>query len=311
MIIAGFENADSGQVYLNQKPIINIPAHKRNIGMVFQHYALFPHMMVFDNVAYTLRIRKINKSEVKKRVAEILNMVELGEYGERYPNQLSGGQQQRIALARALVFNPPLLLLDEPLGALDKNLREQMKHEIKRIQKAFNISAIYVTHDQEEALTISDRIAVYNRGEIQQIGTPEDLYENPSNRFVADFIGISNFIPVRFAGEEGGLMVWVDVEDETKRYLTLRNEVDAPGAKKDLAIRPEKLFFVQEGGGHKNIMEGEIADIIYTGDSRRYKVMVMGSRQIEVSCQNRCGIEKYETGDRVKISWHMEDCKVL
>ena len=206
--------------------------------MVFQHYALFPHMKVFDNVAYPLRMRKTSRNEIKRRVKEILDMVELADYMGRYPNQLSGGQQQRVALARALVFNPSLLLLDEPLGALDKNLREQMKLEIKRIQKTFNISAMYVTHDQDEALTISDRIAVYDRGKILQTGTPEDLYENPANRFVADFIGTSNFIPVRFEREEGELARWIDAEDASLKYHIYSRRDISTDQTMALVIRP-------------------------------------------------------------------------
>lgn len=311
MIIAGFETADSGEVYLNQNPIINIPSYKRNIGMVFQNYALFPHMNVFDNVAYPLTMRKISRSEIKRRVTEIINMVELADHMEKYPNQLSGGQQQRVALARALVFNPPLLLLDEPLGALDKNLREQMKLEIKRIQKTFNLSAIYVTHDQEEALTISDRIAVYDQGKILQKGTPEELYENPVSRFVANFIGTSNFMPVRFEGEEGNRMVWIDAEDESLRYTTRRGKEPPRGLTMELIIRPEKLFFVNSDRQGLNMIEGHILEVIYTGDRTRYRIGIRKSKEIEVNCQNRYGIQKYKVGDRVKIGWYVEDGKLL
>jgi putative spermidine/putrescine transport system ATP-binding protein len=311
MIIAGFEKADGGEVYLNEKPIINIPSHKRNIGMVFQQYALFPHMKVFDNVAYPLRNRKRPRSEIREKVKEILDMVQLSEQVERFPSQLSGGQQQRVALARALVFNPPLLLLDEPLGALDKNLREQMKLEIKRIQKSLNLSAIYVTHDQEEALTISDRIAVYNGGKILQIGTPEELYENPANSFVADFIGTSNFIPVYCEQCEGEFITWSDAHNNAGKYKSYGMKDISPGQRMVLAIRPEKIYFADEGESEENVLDGHIIEVIYTGESSRYRVQIDEFKQVEVRCQNKFGERKYSVGDRVRLSWHMKDCKVL
>jgi putative spermidine/putrescine transport system ATP-binding protein len=311
MIIAGFEKADRGEVYLNEKPIINIPSHKRNIGMVFQQYALFPHMNVFDNVAYPLRNRKRPRSEIREKVTEILDMVQLSEQVARYPSQLSGGQQQRVALARALVFNPPLLLLDEPLGALDKNLREQMKLEIKRIQKSLNLSAIYVTHDQEEALTISDRIAVYNGGKILQIGTPEELYENPANRFVADFIGTSNFIPVFCEQCEGEVITWADAHNNVGKYKSYGMKDVSPGQRMILAIRPEKIHFTKESEREENVLDGRVIEVIYTGESSRYRVQIDEFKQVEVRCQNKFGERKYSLGDRVRLSWHMKDCKVL
>lgn len=312
MIIAGFEKADRGEVYLNQNPIINIPSHKRNIGMVFQQYALFPHMNVFDNVAYPLRNRKRPRSEIGERVREILDMVQLSQQVKRFPSQLSGGQQQRVALARSLVFNPPLLLLDEPLGALDKNLREQMKLEIKRIQKSLNLSAIYVTHDQEEALTISDRIAVYNGGKILQVGTPEELYENPANSFVAGFIGTSNFIPVFCELCEGEVVTWTDVHNNAKKYKSSSGMKNvALGQRMVLAIRPEKIHFLNERGREENVLDGHVVEVIYSGESSRYRVQIDEFKQVEVRCQNKFGERKYGVGDRVRLSWHMKDCKVL
>jgi len=311
MIIAGFERADTGEVYLNQKPIIDIPPYKRNIGMVFQQYALFPHMKVFDNIAYPLRNRKVPKGEIKRRVTEILNLVELSGYTDRYPNQLSGGQQQRVALARALIFNPPLLLLDEPLGALDKNLREQMKLEIKRIQKSLNLSAIYVTHDQEEALTISDRIAVYNEGRILQVGTPEDLYESPANRFVADFIGTSNFIPVSLERYDGQFMIWKDEHNENQKYLTHAIEGVSPGQSMVLVIRPEKVRFSSAVQNQENTLEGQVMEVIYTGESSRYRIRVDEFKEIEVRCLNKSGEPKFQLQDRVRLTWHLKDCKIL
>ncbi|MEC9127513.1 MAG: ABC transporter ATP-binding protein, partial [Pseudomonadota bacterium] len=192
MMLAGFEPATHGEITLNGQPINDVPPHKRGIGMVFQNYALFPHMSVYENLAFPLQVRKIKKSEIKDRVNRALDMVQLGSFGSRRPAQLSGGQQQRVAVARALVFDPALVLMDEPLGALDKQLREQMQYEIKHIHENLGVTVVYVTHDQSEALTMSNRIAVFNDGVIQQLATPDDLYERPKNAFVAQFIGENN-----------------------------------------------------------------------------------------------------------------------
>ena len=189
MMLAGFEPATHGEVFLAGRPINNVPPHKRGIGMVFQNYALFPHMTVAENLAFPLAVRKLGKEEITRKVARALEMVELPDFGTRRPAQLSGGQQQRVAVARALVFEPDLVLMDEPLGALDKQLREQMQYEIKHIHENLGVTVVYVTHDQSEAMTMSDRIAVFNDGVIQQLSTPDRLYESPQNAFVAQFIG--------------------------------------------------------------------------------------------------------------------------
>src|SRR6266567_8624280 len=194
MMIAGFEAPTAGAIHIDDRDITELAPNKRNIGMVFQRYALFPHMSVADNIAFPLRMRRTPKAEIRRRVEAALALVQLEEYGGRLPSQLSGGQQQRIAVARALVFEPPVLLMDEPLGALDKNLREQMQIEIKRIQQSLGVTVIYVTHDQEEALTMSDRIAVMRNGCLEQIGSPTELYDNPATSFVADFVGKTNFL---------------------------------------------------------------------------------------------------------------------
>src|SRR4051794_16533896 len=196
MMIAGFTEPSSGHIRLGDRPIDALPSYRRGFGMVFQNYALFPHMTAAENIGFPLKMRGVSSNDRARRVAGALEMVRLPDFGARYPNQLSGGQQQRVALARALVYNPPVLLMDEPLGALDKKLREEMQLEIKRIQKELGITAIYVTHDQEEALVMSDRIAVMNHGEIEQVDGPSRIYEHPATRFVADFIGESNIIPL-------------------------------------------------------------------------------------------------------------------
>ena len=205
-MVAGLEIPNSGEIWVNGNEITSLPPDKRGLGMVFQNYALFPHMTVEDNIAFPLRMarKKPSSSEIKQKVDEILALVQLEDFHKRYPSQLSGGQQQRIALARALVFSPPIVLMDEPLGALDKKLRSAMQLEIKRIQNKLNITTIYVTHDQEEALTMSDRIAIMNNGKIEQLAEPKEIYEHPVNAFVADFIGESNFLPVETISEAGG-----------------------------------------------------------------------------------------------------------
>ena len=192
MMLAGFEPATHGEITLDGVPINNVPPHKRGIGMVFQNYALFPHMTVAENLAFPLQVRKMKKTEIESRVNRALDMVQLGGFGGRRPAQLSGGQQQRVAVARALVFDPALVLMDEPLGALDKQLREQMQYEIKHIHENLGVTVVYVTHDQSEALTMSNRVAVFNDGVIQQLASPDDLYERPENAFVAQFIGENN-----------------------------------------------------------------------------------------------------------------------
>ena len=238
LLVAGFQLPTSGEVWVDDQPIIYKPPHKRNLGMVFQNYALFPHMTVFDNIAFPLRMRRMSRQEIARRVAHSLEIVRLAGYEGRYPGQLSGGQQQRIALARAAVFDPQVLLMDEPLGALDKKLREELQIEIKHIQEALGVTVIYVTHDQEEALTMSDRIAVLNQGRIQQVGAPDQLYEAPENRFVADFIGESNMFRGTVMGTKDDALL-VETEDGL-RLLTSWLEDVRPGQQVSCVVRPER-----------------------------------------------------------------------
>ena len=214
MMLAGFENPTSGEIYLDKKPISSITPHKRGIGMVFQNYALFPHMTVYENLAFPLRVRKISNDEIENKINKAINMVSLTGFENRMPSQLSGGQQQRVAVARALVFEPKLVLMDEPLGALDKNLRESMQYELKHIHETLGVTVVYVTHDQSEALTMSDRVAVFNDGQIQQLSTPDGLYERPENAFVAQFIGENNKLT--------GKVKSVSKSEEVKQDLSLQ-----------------------------------------------------------------------------------------
>ena len=244
MMIAGFETPTAGDIAIDAKSVVAMPPYRRNIGMVFQNYALFPHLTVADNIGFPLKQRGVPKAERAKLVAEALELVHLPGYGARYPRQLSGGQQQRVAVARAVVFKPRLLLMDEPLGALDKQLRENLQLEMRRLHADLGITFIYVTHDQEEALTMSDRIAVMNDGKVAQVGRPEDLYDRPTSRFVAGFIGESNFLPAIVRGIEDDVVV---AECEGAIIRALSPSRPAAGEKVMLTTRPERLRFADGG----------------------------------------------------------------
>src|SRR5271170_5936111 len=240
MMIAGFETPTSGDIAIDGTSVIAMPPYRRNIGMVFQNYALFPHLTVAENIGFPLKQRGVAKAERAKLLGEALELVHLPGYGARYPRQLSGGQQQRVALARAIVFKPRLLLMDEPLGALDKQLRENLQLEMRRLHADLGITFIYVTHDQEEALTMSDRIAVMNEGQVAQLGRPEELYDRPTNRFVASFIGESNFMPAVVRGMEDGVIV----ADRGGTILrAVADGMPAPGSEVTLTTRPERMRF--------------------------------------------------------------------
>ena len=239
MMLAGFEPATHGEIFLNDSPINNVPPHKRGIGMVFQNYALFPHMSVAENLAFPLQVRGMNRADQEKKVQRALEMVELGHFGSRRPAQLSGGQQQRVAVARALVFEPELVLMDEPLGALDKQLREQMQYEIKHIHENIGVSIVYVTHDQTEALTMSDRVAVFNDGVIQQLSAPDVLYEEPQNSFVAQFIGENNKLTGEVT-EVNGKECRVRLPDGTELVADAVN-IGGVGGKTTISLRPERI----------------------------------------------------------------------
>jgi iron(III) transport system ATP-binding protein len=272
-MVAGFERTTEGKIVIGEKVVNNhedgtfVPPEKRDIGMVFQSYAVWPHMTVFQNVEYPLKIKKVDKAERAEKVQKILDMVHLGEYGERYPNQLSGGQQQRVALARALVANPSLLLLDEPLSNLDAKLRESMRFEISALQKRLGITVIYVTHDQSEAMTMSDRIVVMSAGVVQQIGKPYDIYTKPANKMVADFIGLVNFLPGVVKGDRA-FLEGTEVSFANDKNLT---------GNITIAVRPENIKLSKTGG----IVQGIMKHRFYLGDSVDYRVQV-GSHVIRV-----------------------------
>jgi spermidine/putrescine transport system ATP-binding protein len=344
-MIAGFEQPTVGEVYIKGQPMAQIPAYRRPVNTVFQSYALFPHMTVWQNVAFGLEMKKRAKSEIERRVSEVLELVQLPGMGDRKPKQLSGGQQQRVALARALVNRPDVLLLDEPLGALDLKLRKAMQLELKQIQSEVGITFIYVTHDQEEALTMSDRIAVMSDGLVQQVGLPRDIYEHPANRFVADFIGETNFI-------SGEVCELADVVMVKAGEVLLLGSVDghavATGQQVTLAIRPEKINLYPQGevevmrsgldreelaeifgsrpptgkvdmrqylGRESNnvVVDGEINEVIYIGTDTRYTVTLGSAVEVSVRVQNYGS--RYDTmfvpGDRVYVHWAAENAQIL
>jgi putative spermidine/putrescine transport system ATP-binding protein len=310
MMLAGFEPATHGEIYLKGNPINNVPPHKRGIGMVFQNYALFPHMTVNENLAFPLQVRNVPKPEVEDRVKKVLKMVELPHMGNRRPGQLSGGQQQRIAVARALVFEPDLVLMDEPLGALDKQLREQMQYEIKHIHERLGVTVVYVTHDQGEALTMSNRIAVFNDGVIQQLSTPDELYERPQNSFVAQFIGENNKLKgtVEAIARDKVASVRLDSGDVVKAAAV---NVSTKGERTLLSVRPERIE-INPGKGKADVMlEGLVAETIYLGDHIRTRLEVAGHDDFIVKLPNKARNEELSKGSKVKVGWKAEDCRAL
>ena len=309
MMLAGFETPTSGEIYLDGEAISSIPPYKRGIGMVFQNYALFPHMTVNENLSFPLEVRKINKSEIKDKVEKALSMVELQDFGNRMPMQLSGGQQQRVALARALVFEPRLVLMDEPLGALDKKLREQMQYEIKHIHANIGITVVYVTHDQNEALTMSNRIAVFNDGKIQQISTPDILYEKPECAFVAQFIGENNQLKGKVKSINGNTcVVKTDKGEEIK---SLKVNVGAVGDGSTVSLRPERVEINSSDTNFENSFNGTVKELIYLGDHIRTRVEVCGNDQFIVKVPNSYRGANLKEGNSVKLSWKANDSRAL
>jgi putative spermidine/putrescine transport system ATP-binding protein len=309
MMLAGFEPATHGEIYLDNSPINNVPPHKRGIGMVFQNYALFPHMSVAENLAFPLEVRNAPKSEIEERVKKALDMVQLGAFGNRRPAQLSGGQQQRVAVARALVFDPVLVLMDEPLGALDKQLREQMQYEIKHIHENLGVTVVYVTHDQSEALTMSNRVAVFNDGVIQQLAPPDELYERPDNAFVAQFIGENNTL-VGDIKEVNGDNVVVDVNGSIITALNVNTE--GVGNKTTLSIRPERVSVNPSNeGDFQNVFKAKVEELIYLGDHIRTRASVCGDDEFVVKIANASALSAIKEGTEVTFGWKAEDCRAL
>lgn len=312
-MIAGFEYPSSGDILLNGKSIGNTPAFQRNVNTVFQSYALFPHMSVAENVAFGLQMKRVPKVDITKRVSEALDMVRLSNFADRRPRQLSGGQQQRVALARALVNHPEVLLLDEPLGALDQKLRKEMQVELKNLQERVGITFIFVTHDQEEALTMSDRIAVMSGGKVLQIGSPTEIYERPNCRFVADFIGETNLIAGKVT-EVGSNYATISNQDGLFRgYIT---QPIAVGSDAFLSIRPEKAYLTSQepASGTPNSFPVTVERVSYIGSDTRIQVRV-GSQIMSVWEPNSRSTldrnEYWQQGEKGYVSWPVENALVL
>ncbi|SEN35016.1 putative spermidine/putrescine transport system ATP-binding protein [Pseudorhodobacter antarcticus] len=310
MMLAGFETATHGDILLDGRPINTVPPHKRGIGMVFQNYALFPHMTVGENLAFPLEVRGMGKSERETKVKRALDMVKMYDFINRRPAQLSGGQQQRIALARALVFDPSLVLMDEPLGALDKQLREHMQFEIKHLHESLGITVVYVTHDQSEALTMSDRVAVFNDGRIQQLAPPNELYERPDNAFVAQFIGENNKLE--------GVIEEISGDKAKVRLATGELIAATPvnvtqkGEKTLVSIRPERIEFKPEmmpEGAY--MIDAEVLEFIYMGDLFRTRLRVAGHDDFVIKSRNTQGQTMLRPGEKIKIGWAPADARAL
>jgi spermidine/putrescine transport system ATP-binding protein len=304
-MIAGFERPTRGDIYLGGRSVGDTPPYRRNVNTVFQHYALFPHKHVFDNIAFGLRMRRRPATAIAERVERMLALVELPGIGRRFPDQLSGGQQQRVALARALINEPTVLLLDEPLGALDLKVRRRMQQELKRIHREVGVTFVYVTHDQEEALTMSDRIAVMNHGRVEQLDTPAAIYERPATRFVAGFIGLTNLLRGVVEGREGGALVVRRADGGRLRAEPA--DAAVPGRVVEIAVRPEKIQMeVEEPRGVDNCVEGQVTAFVYQGMVTEYQVELRDGQKVRVIVQNlreTWGSSVVPEGSRVYLHW--------
>jgi len=304
--IAGFAVPTEGDVWIEGVRVTFDPPFKRNVGMVFQNYALFPHMTVADNLAFPLRMRKLPAATIRERVAQGLALVQLEGLGARYPRQLSGGQQQRVAMARALVFEPPVLLMDEPLGALDKQLRLEMQLELKHLQARLGVTVIYVTHDQEEALTLSDRVAVMNRGRIEQVGEPTELYDTPASGFVARFIGESNRLDGVIGADEGGR---AELITRSGLRVPIRSGGAALGEPAVLFLRPERIALGPEASAVSDpaaigpAVAGEVVEVVFVGDATRYVVRAAVGLTFTVKRLNLEAADRLKVGTRVMLRW--------
>ncbi len=306
-LIAGFLKPDKGRILMGGSDVTDLPPEKRNVGMVFQNYALWPHMTVYDNIAFGLKIRKMPKEEIRRKVREVLELVRLEGFESRYPPQLSGGQQQRVALARALALEPQVLLMDEPLSNLDAKLREEMRFEVRELQKKLSITTVYVTHDQAEALAISDRIAIMNKGKIVQVGSPSEIYDNPANQFVASFIGISNFIEGELEAVEGGYGV-VRLESGSRVTCRLSSrllEEGKPSGRVLIVVRPENIELA--GRDSENVLEVRVTRKIYLGNVVDYRVDLDGAElRLLLPPEKSLGL-----GERVRISLNPQKSVII
>lgn len=303
-MIAGFETPSEGTIELNGRDVSTVPPYERNIGMVFQYFALFPHMTVADNIAFGPKMNGVDSNEIDQRVQEVLEMVSLPDVGDRYPENLSGGQQQRIALARSLVVEPDVLLLDEPLSSLDKKLREEMRMEIMRLHRELDVTMVYVTHNQSEALAISDRMAVMNEGEIRQVGTPTEVYQEPRDQFVADFIGSANLIEgtVVSTGDRYEIDSDLDIDIRADADTTVWDTRLSEGSPVTVLLRPERLSLDHETTGNQNRLTGTLMEITYLGSSAEYFVELPDGSQLQLTSPVRGSID-VSPGDDVTVSF--------
>ena len=308
MMLAGFETPTNGEIYLDKNPISIIPPHKRGIGMVFQNYALIPHMTVYENLAFPLRVRKVSKEDTDKKIDKALSMVSLIGFENRMPGQLSGGQQQRVSVARAIVFDTAVVLMDEPLGALDKNLRESMQYEIKHIHESIGVTVVYVTHDQGEALTMSNRIAVFNDGKVQQLSSPDKLYEEPVNSFVAEFIGENNTFQGEVADISGKkCKIKLNSGDE---ILANPIRVKSKGEKSIVSLRPERAI-IDPDDKMDNKFTGKIEEVIYHGDHTRVRLNLLDNHEFILKVPNSSARMDIKVGNEINVGWNSQDSRAL
>ncbi len=310
-MVAGFMSPSGGSIEIDGSDMTRVPPYRRDVGMVFQNYALFPHMTAAQNVAFPLRMRGRPRAEIDRRVADALGLVKLGDFGDRYPRQLSGGQQQRIALARAVVFEPRVLLMDEPLGALDRKLRESLQLEIIRVGRQLGSTVLYVTHDQEEALVMSDRIAIFSAGRIEQLGSGEDLYDRPASLFVADFIGESNILRGRFEvdGADGPWMTQGQSRWRIGQAAAERAALDA-GSAAALVVRPERIRLVDaasDGGPGMNLVDATVDEVLYLGPDTKYQLALESGQRIVVRELREQRGRELQRGDAVRLGWSVDD----
>lgn len=305
-VLAGFVDATSGQVTVNGVDVLAQPPETRNIGMVFQSYSLFPHMNVFENVAFPLRLRKFDRAEIRRRVESSLEMVQLAELAGRMPNDLSGGQRQRVAFARAVVFEPPVLLMDEPLGALDLKLREAMRIEIKRYHRQLGCTIVFVTHDQGEALALSDRIAVMGKGCVVQVGTPDEIYDRPSSRYVAEFIGKTNILTLQPVSSGRATIVELGVE-----FNTLRDDPSQPRAVRHLSLRPELLRRMPAETKGLIAFEASVRDVIFLGDIVHYTAQVTSGAELMFREYRGHNLTALKSGDLVRLAFDPHEATAL
>ena len=306
-MIAGFERPTEGQILLDEVDMAQTPPHKRDVNTVFQNYALFPHLTVEENVAFGLKYQKASKQESADRVGKALELVQMTQFAKRRPNQLSGGQQQRVALARALILNPKVLLLDEPLGALDAKLRKRLQIELKALQEEVGITFIYVTHDQEEALTMSDRIAVMSQGRVEQVGAPKDIYESPATAYVADFLGVSNLMDAQAGGVgDGGCKVTLG----DFQLVAGQGDADTTGAAK-ITIRPERVAIERQGSTGQNRIPAIVERTVYVGSIVQVILHLASGQTIQAWTPNTGSEEPYRSGDAVVVQFPRESLRVL